>query len=88
MSEKSPTCAKCGGQLVAGALERWKSDGESYYSADLDFIIPGVPTSRNPIKAIKQGMAGEKEDERFKVMAWRCSRCGFLEFYAAKPKQK
>ena len=60
MSEQAPRCVKCGGPLFAGALERWKSDGENYYSSDLDFIIPGVPTSWNPIKAIKQGMAGVK----------------------------
>jgi hypothetical protein len=88
MTEQSPGCIKCGGPLVAGAFERWQSDGENYYSSDLDFIIPGVPTSWNPIKAFRQGMAGEKEDERFKVMVWRCSRCGFLELYAGKPGQK
>jgi ribosomal protein S27AE len=88
MSEQSPSCVKCGGPLIAGALERLQFDGENYYSSDLDFTIPGVPTSRNLIKAVKQGMAGEKEDEKFKVIAWRCSRCGFLELYAGKPGQK
>jgi hypothetical protein len=49
----------------------------------LIFVVPGEPTSLNPIKAFQQGASGEPEARRYFVFGSRCSACGFLELYAA-----
>ena len=48
----------------------------------VQFIIPGTPTSANPVTAFLQGMRGDKEDVVLPVTAWRCGQCGLLELYA------
>jgi hypothetical protein len=50
--------------------------------SDVRFIIPGVPTSANPVTAFRQGMHGEREDVVLPVTAWRCVECGLLVLYA------
>jgi hypothetical protein len=52
--------------------------------SELLFVRPGAPTSGNPVKAFRQGMAGEPTDEAIPVTAWRCPQCGCLELCAAK----
>lgn len=52
------------------------------------FVIPGTPTSPNPLKAFKQGLNRELEDRLYplpEIQGYRCSECGYLEFYAAPP---
>ena len=79
MSDQTKTCVKCGGPLEAGALGQWLSGGDNNYLSTLEFTIPSSPTtSWNPSKAFRQGMA----DRTFRVKAWRCAHCGYLELYA------
>jgi len=42
------------------------------------FVIPGSPTSSNPIKAFQQGL-NEPGDRSYAVMGVRCTDCGYLE---------
>ena len=50
----------------------------------LVFVVPGTPTSPNPVKAFAQGLSDETSDEAYLVRGHRCSRCGFLELYATE----
>jgi hypothetical protein len=52
--------------------------------SELLFIRPGAPTSWGPVKAFRQGIAGEPTNEAIPVTAWRCPRCGSLELCAVK----
>lgn len=61
---------------VTGALVPTTSD------ARIEITIPGEATSRNPLKAFCQGLAGSVEDRTFVVMAYRCDECGAVELVA------
>ena len=49
----------------------------------LVFVVPGTPTSANPVKALGQGLSGESSDHAYLIRGRRCTRCGLLEFYAS-----
>jgi hypothetical protein len=70
-------CPKCGGTFEEGFL-RLDPVGSLYPA----FVVPGTPTSDNPVKAFLQGLKEEKDDRVFAVGGLRCSRCGYLELYA------
>lgn len=94
MTTSPSTCARCGGPMERGtfraAVERshlLMAGGVPVATtareiSDVLFIIPGEPTSANPVKAFMQGMHGAKEDVPLPVTAWRCGQCGLLELYA------
>ena len=78
-------CAKCGGPTEAGAATAHGLVGSAVRSPDdprLVFVVPGSPTSANPLKALKQGLSDEPSRRGYLVRGRRCTRCGFVEFYA------
>ncbi len=50
--------------------------------AQILFVVPGTPTSSNPLKAFAQGRAGEAPNRRYGIAGWRCVGCGLLELSA------
>ena len=81
------TCAKCGGPTVAGTMSANGLIGATVASADrprLVFVVPGTPTSANPAKALRQGLADEPAAHGYLLRGRRCTRCGFVELYATE----
>ena len=81
------TCAKCGGPTVAGVATAAGLVGGAIAAKDqprVVFVVPGTPTSANPIKAVAQGLADEPAAHGYLVRGRRCTRCGFVEFYATE----
>jgi len=60
--------------LIGGAIVESRQ-------AQLVFVVAGMSTSRNPVKAFKQGMSAEPADRRYRIFGVRCSGCGLLELY-------
>jgi hypothetical protein len=53
------------------------------------FVVPGTPTSMNPLKAFHQGLKDELSDRVYdlsEMAGCRCEKCGYLEFYADPPE--
>src|SRR6516165_566414 len=94
MEKPAMTCVRCGGPMDRGTLRASVEEagfvmaGETMVPtggrelSDLRFVIPGVPTSGNPVTAFLQGLREEKEDTVLPVTGWRCRGCGLLELYA------
>ena len=51
----------------------------------LIFVVPGQPTSGNPIKAFQQGRHGEQGDAAYLLHGRRCPGCGLVELLATDP---
>ena len=64
-------CPKCQGRMTEGFII-----DEGYGTAHVSTWQGGEPK-----RSIWTGLKKNK-DEQFKVVAYRCSRCGFLESYA------
>jgi len=50
-----------------------------------EFVVPGVPTSWNPIEAFKQGLSDQTGDEVIdlgEMGGLLCRTCGRIEFHA------
>ena len=80
-------CAKCGSPTEAGVTTALGLIGQAAApkgESRLVFIAPGRPTSPNPLKAVAQGIAGERADAGYLLRARRCTRCGFVELYATE----
>jgi len=76
-------CPKCGGTMEAGvATARGLMFVDTKDEPRLQFVLPGVPTSMNPIEAFKQGLRDEQNDRVFWIEGLRCRECGFLELFA------
>ena len=81
------TCAKCGGPTVAGVASAQGLIGGAVAATDqprVVFVVPGTPTSPNPVKAVAQGLADEHAAHAYLVRGRRCTRCGLVEFYATE----
>ena len=81
------TCAKCGGPTVAGVATALGLIGGAATPKDqprVVFVVPGTATSANPVKAMTQGLADEPAAHGYLVRGRRCTRCGFVEFYATE----
>jgi hypothetical protein len=79
------TCPKCSGSMERGfttAAGLIGGDKIGARQAQLLFVVPGTPTSPNPVRAFKQGLSDEPSTSSYPIVGARCSRCGFLEFYA------
>jgi hypothetical protein len=74
-----PKCGLCGGRLEEGYTSTHGN------RSGPTFIVPGVPTSMNPLKAIAQGLADEPTDRAYAIKGWRCQDCGRLELFAVDP---
>lgn len=78
------TCPKCGGTMERGFTTAAALIGGAKVErrqAQLVFVLPGTATSRNPVKAFKQGMSAEPADRPYRIFGVRCSVCGLLELY-------
>jgi len=48
----------------------------------LVFVVPGTPTSGNPITALRQGLSGEPDDRAYLMTGFRCPSCGRVGLFA------
>ena len=81
------TCAKCGAPTMAGVATAHGLIGGAAAPATqsrLVFVVPGTPTSANPLKALAQGMGEERPDHGYLIRGRRCTRCGHVELYATE----
>jgi hypothetical protein len=85
----SKRCGVCGAELECGILHARNQSTVTDINEPLmavtefAFVRPGVPTSPNLVTAFLQGIRGESSDQALAVIAYRCTRCGWLELYAA-----
>jgi hypothetical protein len=78
-------CPQCDVEMEAGATSALGLVGTMNKPADeprLVFVVPGTPTSGNPITAFRQGMAGEPGDRGYLLRGFRCPSCGRVELFA------
>jgi predicted RNA-binding Zn-ribbon protein involved in translation (DUF1610 family) len=81
-------CPRCGVEMEAGAATAHGLLGAVMQPPAeplLMFVIPGTPTSLNPVTAFRQGMSGEAGRARLPAPRYRCPRCAFVELYATEP---
>jgi hypothetical protein len=82
MKKVEDHCLRCGGTMVRGVF-RIRGGYEAIVRAE--FVVPGVPTSPNPIEAFRQGLSGEVDDEVIELKEMGgllCRACGHIEFHA------
>ena len=48
------------------------------------FVVPGEPTSMNPVRAIQQGLHEAPETEAYLLRGRRCIACGAVELVATE----
>jgi predicted RNA-binding Zn-ribbon protein involved in translation (DUF1610 family) len=78
-------CPHCGIEMEAGtATPRGMIVPAAGAEPRLVFVVPGTPTSGNPIAAFKQGMAGEPDDRAYLIRGYRCPSCGRVELFATE----
>ena len=86
MTDDSTTagCLKCGCDMESGYTNAEGLMGGSHEPGvpQLTFIVPGTPTSRNPARALMQGLRGESDSRVLQISGSRCVECGYLELYA------
>lgn len=90
-----PVCRRCGGRMELGhttALGMGQVDLRAPLGFSVDttprslvFVVPGVSTSKNPIRAFQQGLSDEPADAVYRIDGFRCTKCGSLEFFAGDP---
>jgi ribosomal protein S14 len=86
----SNRCPVCGAALESGAVRARNQNtlgdlNEPFMVVtEFAFVRPGVPTSANPVSAFLQGLREEPSDQALPLTAYRCTRCGRVEFYAAE----
>ena len=84
-------CPKCGGTMqvgIASAEGLLFGSKASEGQPRLLFVTLGEATSMNPVKAFKQGLAGEPTNQGFLIRGLRCATCGYLELYATDPNSR
>jgi hypothetical protein len=81
-------CPRCGVEMEAGAATAHGLLGavmQPPAEPRLMFVIPGTPTSLNPVTAFRQGMSGEPGERAYLLRGYRCPGCAFVELYATDP---
>lgn len=68
-------CPKCQGQMEHGYVIDNAHAGTRVQAA----WVPGAP---------QRGVFGVKVPKLCPLFAWRCSQCGFVEFYAFDPEEE
>jgi len=85
----SKRCGDCGAELECGILHARNQSTVTAINEPLmavtefAFVRPSAPTSPNLVTAFLRGVQREPSDQALAVMAYRCTRCGRLELYAA-----
>ena len=80
-------CEKCGGRTETGVAT---AEGLLFGAfvppeqSRLLFVVPGVPTSANPLRAFKQGLSEEPATRAFRIEGSRCTACGSLALFATQ----
>ena len=85
MTEK-PKCSKCGGEMMGGfILDADHSGGLPGVTAPI-FFTQGRWVAGEPERS---GASGIKWDDKeaYRIRAWRCPDCGFVELYATEPSK-
>lgn len=52
------------------------------YDPRLVLVVPGEPTSMNPIKAFQQGLEEAPPNRAYQLHGYRCPKCGRVELAA------
>ena len=77
-------CYRCGGEMEDGfAKVVWPRESMLEKPRFL-FVIPGEPTSLNPLVAFKQGLEQAPEDDVYVLTGRRCVQCGLVELFATE----
>jgi hypothetical protein len=71
-------CRRCGQTMEAGYATVLGVLGDP----KIVFVVPGELTSPNPIRAFKQGLQNERQDEAYLLRGYRCPVCGAVEMIA------
>ena len=66
------TCPECDGRMEEGTVADYRRA-----SIQPSEWVEGRPRSN--------WLGRLRNEHRFEITAWRCTRCGFLKFYADKP---
>jgi hypothetical protein len=86
MGEQSDevSCRRCGHVMEAGYATALGLIGSNPLSGSprLVFVVPGQPTSTNPVKAFRQGLESERSSEAYLLRGHRCPKCGAVELSA------
>lgn len=77
-------CVRCGAVMEAGYTTAIGLVGSNPLTRDpkLVFVVPGQPTSGNPIKAFQQGLEGNRGNAAYLLHGHRCPNCGVVELIA------
>lgn len=73
MATEKATCPECGGKMEEGTVADYRRGS----------IQPSEWVEGRVQSTFWLGNL--KNEHRFEITAWRCTRCGFLRFYADKP---
>lgn len=79
-------CSRCGGPMDAGYATAIGLIGGNppQGSPKLVFVVPGDPSSPNPITAFQQGLSDTRTTEAYLLRGFRCSACGAVELFATE----
>ena len=79
-------CRRCGQAMQRGAaVSRSGGRGTRPIDRGLVFVVPGTPTSLNPVTAFQQGLEEEPANQAYLIEGWRCPHCGVVELFALDP---
>jgi hypothetical protein len=70
-------CRHCGEIMEDGCLV-------GTIDASFVFVVPGNPTSINPVTAFQQGLKGDRTNEAYRLQGYRCPGCGSVELMATE----
>ena len=85
----SKRCGDCGAELECGILHARNQSTVTAINEPLmavtefAFVRPSAPTSPNLVTRSSRECGASRPTRHWPVMAYRCTRCGRLELYAA-----
>jgi hypothetical protein len=77
-------CSKCGGELVKGYILDTDAPGGAMMNFSPMFFTQGRWVAGEPEPSSFSGIKWDNR-EAYKIRAWRCPKCGFIELYATDP---
>ncbi|HEX7450147.1 MAG TPA: hypothetical protein VF306_21480 [Pirellulales bacterium] len=80
-------CSFCGGAMEPGYAQSRFAFGPFMAAGDshLIFVVPGEPTSLNPMTAFRQGAEQRPDDQKYVLRGRRCTNCARIELFAEEP---
>ncbi len=84
---RNAVCRFCGGAMEAGYAQSRFAFGAFTAAGDshLVFVVPGEPTSLNPMTAFRQGAEQHPGDQKYILRGRRCTNCARIELSAEEP---